>query len=173
MPISYPDALTTIGWKIIRTKPKRIVDIGCGCGLYGLLSRQYTDIDQRRLHKEEWTVRIDAIEVFPVYVNQVHSQVYNTVLVGDALDVLPSVEPYDLAICADVLEHFSFEDGTRLLELIREKANSGILSTPAKWIPQKGVFGNDHETHRHLWTEGQLAQWGTVSKVGGTLILEM
>jgi len=173
MPISYPDALTKIGWKIIKTKPKRVLDVGCGCGLFGLLAREYTDIDQRRLHRGDWTTRIDAVEVFPEYINGVHDQVYDSVMVGDALEVLPALEPYDLVICADVLEHFTLEDGRRLLAGIKDKSACAILSTPAKWIPQKGVFGNEHETHRHAWTREQLAEWGTVSQVGNTFVLEI
>jgi len=173
MPISYPDALSRIGWKIIQVKPKSVLDIGCGCGLYGVLAREYTDIDQRRLEPSTWQARIEAVEVFPAYVGEVHEWAYDRVFIGDALEILPDLGRYDLIICADVIEHFSFEDGSRLLDTIRDKSDHAILSTPAKWIPQKDVFGNEHETHRHHWTGEQLSRWGTVVQIGSTLVLEM
>lgn len=173
MPISYPDALSRIGWKILQVRPRTVLDIGCGCGLFGLLAREYTDIDKRRLHKEAWEARIDAIEVFPEYITSVHDWAYDRVFIGDALEVLPDLDPYDLVICTDVLEHFSFADGSRLLDIIRGKAAHAVISTPAKWIPQKGVFGNEYETHRHHWKGEELAAWGVVAQIGSTLVLEM
>lgn len=51
--------------EIARLRPTSVVDVGCGFGLWGFLCRMYLDVFEGRTYKEDWQVRIEAIEVFP------------------------------------------------------------------------------------------------------------
>lgn len=173
MPISYPDAFPVVGFKIIRERPTSFLDVGCGFGMMGMLAREYTDIDLRRYQRHEWKTRVDGIEVFPGYITELQRLIYNTIYVGDALDVLPSLGVYDLVVCCDVLEHLDEKDGSHLLDLITLKCKKALISTPVRFIKQGAVFGNEHETHRKLWTQEELKPRGKIQVRGQALILEI
>ena len=172
MPISYPGALSHVGFRIIQLKPRSILDVGCGFGLWGFLSRMYTDLDERRLQREHWKVIIDAIEIFSTYIGPIQRELYTHVFVGDAMKVLPQLGSYDLAICGDMIEHLTRADGLQLIQLMKQRCKRFFVITPARWIEQGTVFGNPHERHIYRWTREDLAPFGTVLELNRTLILE-
>jgi len=172
MPISYPGALTHIGYSIIRMRPKTVLDIGCGSGMFGFMARQYTDLDLRRYPKHSWQTKIDGIEVFPAYITDVHHYIYDHVYIGDAIEVLSNVPDYDLMICADVIEHMDEAKGKFLLELMHAKSKKFFVVTPDRWIPQGEVFGNPFERHIRQWTKEELEPFGKVLNLNRALTLE-
>ncbi len=152
MPSSHSNQLNEIVRLICLTDPKSLLDIGIGFGKYGFLAREYLELWDGREKYDDWKRRVDGIEVFPQYVTPMHKIIYNNVFIGNALDILPGLkENYDLVLLIDVLEHFDFQDGIRLLEECKRRCRNIIVSTPLRMTAQKDAFDNPFETHRFQW----------------------
>jgi len=158
--------------KIIQEEPKSILDIGVGFGMAGMIARSYADIWRLRLTPGEWQCQIDGIEVFPGYLMPHQRFLYNKVLIGDALELLPTLQTYDLVICIDVLEHFLRSDGERLLGLIADHGRHYVVTTPKHFFAQTAVHGNLAERHLCEWSISELQMWGTVTESGPLLRVE-
>lgn len=165
MPSSFYDALSLVVPFVMDLHPRSILDVGIGFGKYGFLFREYLDIDRAEstrstIDRTGWTVRIDGIEAHAPYVTEIQRSVYDTIYVGDALDLLPRLGPYDLIFASDVLEHFDPADGRRFLEAARARSTIGVLVlTPAVHFHQAESFGNPREVHRSFWTAADLAAY--------------
>ena len=155
MPTSNLSQVVKLLELILLLKPNSILDVGVGFGKYGLLLREYLELWDGRGVYNQWKKRIDGIEVFPGYLTAVHHYIYDHIYVGDALDVLPTTpDKYDLILLVDIIEHFSLEDGLRLLQYAAECGRNVLISTPKCLAPQSNAFGNPYETHRFQWTKG-------------------
>jgi SAM-dependent methyltransferase len=135
---------------IARVDPRRVLDVGCGYGKYGLLTREYAP------HVE----RVDAADVNPP-----RYAVYDHVYQGDvaALDtVVPADAPrYDLALFLDVIEHFEKEQAWRVLESITRRADRVLVTTPWGFRRQE-IPGMPYETHRSGWLPWEFGRRVTV-----------
>ena len=152
MPSSHPDELNEIAGLILRTDPESVLDVGVGFGKYGVLAREYLELWDGRNRYGDWKRRIDGIEAFADYLTPLHEYIYDRVHVGNALDILPSLEPnYDLILLIDVLEHFDYSEGMRILELCMKIARNTLISTPKKVGKQEDAFGNPFEAHKFQW----------------------
>lgn len=145
---------------IVRCNPKSILDIGVGFGKYGYLSREYLELWDGRQKYDDWQRRIDGIEVWKKYLTPVHKYIYNRIYIGNAIDILPTLKiKYDLILLIDILEHFSYEDGMRLLTECRKRGKNIIISTPLHIGSQKDAFGNPFETHKFQWRKSHFSKF--------------
>lgn len=152
MPTSHPSQLNEIIGLVMTLDPRSVLDVGVGFGKYGVLIREYLELWDGRERYHEWTRRIDGIEIFDRYLTPLHAFVYDTVHVGNAADVLPTIATrFDLILLIDVIEHFTREDGLRFLDLCISRARNVIISTPKDMGGQSEAFQNPHETHRSQW----------------------
>jgi len=152
MPTSNLSQLNEITHLIKVTDPKAILDIGIGFGKYGFLAREYLELWDCQQEYPEWTRRIDGIEAFADYVGPLQRLIYNTIHMGNALDVLPTLDAtYDLVLLVDVLEHFSHDDGLRLLKECLRIGRNLLVAVPKPFSHQGAAFGNEFETHRFDW----------------------
>ncbi len=159
MPTSHFYQLNEITQLIALTDPASILDIGVGFGKYGFLSREYLEVWNTSQPYGTWTRRIDGIEVFPEYITPVHKYIYDHIYLGNAIDILATLEKrYDLILLIDILEHFDYAQGTKLLEDCMEHGRNIIISTPRFFSPQKETFENSFETHKFLWEKRHLSQ---------------
>jgi hypothetical protein len=157
MPSSFPDALSVVAAWVQALRPASVLDAGIGFGKYGLLFREYLDVSPRSerpgADAAPPAVRIDGIEAWEPYVGPLQRAIYDRIHVGDALAVLPSLGRYELVFAADVLEHFTRDEGERFLDAAAAHAAVGVLVvTPALDLEQGEVFGNPFERHRSFWT---------------------
>ncbi|MCX6245430.1 MAG: class I SAM-dependent methyltransferase [Bacteroidetes bacterium] len=152
MPSSHSFQLNEIMELIIETNPGKLLDIGVGFGKFGFLSREYLELWDPAASYTSRKHQIDGIEAFPDYLTPVHHQIYDTIYTGNALDILPGIsEKYDLILMIDVLEHFTREDGMKVLELCRQKSRNVLVSVPRVMSVQEEIYGNTFETHRYNW----------------------
>ena len=96
---------------IRQLNPGSVLDIGCGSGKYGVLTREYLP-----------DARIDGIEGFTAYITDIHRVVYDNVYEVNAMEFVPKLDHgYDLAMMIDMFEH-----------LERELDAGGFFFPPAK-----------------------------------------
>lgn len=161
MPSSHHYQLNEIIDLIIRTNPKKILDIGVGFGKYGFLSREYLELWNGSEKYDQWQRQIDGIEAFKEYITPAHRYIYNRIFIGDALKILPEItDQYDLVLLIDVLEHFNFEDGSRILGECRRISANILVSVPKVLSVQDEAFGNPYEVHKNPWKKKELAAIG-------------
>lgn len=152
MPTSYLHQLNEITEIITLLAPQSLLDIGPGFGKYGVLAREYLEFRDGRKKYTDWQRRIDALEIFPGYITPLHEFIYDHILIGDALEILPTLEGrYDLILLIDVIEHLPLEQGHQLLNQCQQSARNTLVSTPVEFFPQKGAFENPHEAHASFW----------------------
>jgi hypothetical protein len=161
MPSSQYYQINEIVELIVRLKPASVLEIGPGFGKYGFLCREYLELWDGREAYGDWQCRIDCIEAFEKYITPAHRYLYNKIYTGDALNVLPGIaDHYDLVLIVDVLEHFSYGDGRRLLSACKEKAGHLLIASPRSVNAQHEVFENPYEQHRFEWKREHLREFG-------------
>lgn len=152
MPSSHLLQLNEIMQLIFLSKPQSLLDIGVGFGKFGVLAREYLELWDGRGKYGDWQRRIDGIEVFEEYLTPLHDFIYDNIYIGNALDILPKLDTrYDLILLIDVLEHFPYEDGVRLLEACQAKGRNFLVSTPKDIGAQEDAFDNPCEAHKSQW----------------------
>jgi len=168
MPVSDYRQISQILDETVRLKPRSILDVGCGLGIYGALCRVYLEgdnlYDRKNLtfnRKENWKIKIDCIEGFERYITDLHRAVYNEIFIDDALKVLNSFndKAYELILAIDILEHFQKEDGIGFIKELKRVGRNVIIATPAE--PEKQVVPeNPLEDHRSCWSREELQSSG-------------
>ncbi len=171
MPFSHSSQLSTIVGFIEEADPGSVLDVGVGMGQYGVLARHNLeslnlfDVSNwkgRQRSRQEWKVRIDGIEGFAAYLTPVHEYAYDEIRIGDALDVLPTIEDdtYELVLAIDILEHLEEQDGARFLEQLRRVSSKYVLVSTPKVVHRQVVFANPYENHRSSWSTEELGAAG-------------
>lgn len=153
MPVSTSVHLSQCLHHIIPLGPRSVLDVGCGFGTWGFLCRTYLDVFQGRIQPESWEVTIDGIELFEPYIQPHHRSLYSAITIGDIRDLAGSVEPHELIICGDVIEHLEKDEGQAVLDTLYAKATRALLlNIPlgTGWEHPE-AYGNPGELHRSQW----------------------
>jgi SAM-dependent methyltransferase len=163
MPTSHFNQISPIVEIMFRLRPTSVLDVGVGYGKYGILAREYLEFGVDYKPFEERRIRIDGIEAFPEYIADGQRFFYDDIHIGNVLEILPGLPMYDLILLVDVLEHFTREEGIRLLTLCSQKAKHVIVSTPLDIGVQGAVFGNEFERHRYQWKKNDMRAFHDVT----------
>ena len=154
MPSSTWVHTSTVQDLIWKYQPKSILDIGPGFGRWGFLCRELLDVFRGRVIRSDWTVLIDCVEVFPQYITPIHDYVYDKIYHGCGLQFLEKCnEKYDLIVAGDVLEHFTKENGKKLIdEVYVHISKAAIFCVPLGDRYKQGkACGNEYEEHKAVW----------------------
>ena len=125
----------TVVLNILKGRPQRdLLDLMCHKAphtpLLGIDSVTYLDIQDRGLD-------------FPLNEKSIFVQ-------EDAMAYLDKCNPYDVIICSDGIEHFTKEDGLKLIEKIDKKCKTSIIFTPeGKYMVVEDSVHPD--THKSGW----------------------
>ena len=172
MPSSDHNTIAPIMDIIRREQPRSILDVGIGCGKFGMLVREYLDGHwmQRAFHKKEsWKTILDGIEIWADYITPVHSYLYNRIIVEDAAEYLDKhIGDYDLILLGDVIEHFNKDDGFKLIRNIRTNwmhSGSHLVIATSNFQTEinnesLAIFGNKHEVRRCRWVASDFGNLG-------------
>lgn len=145
---------------IAMVRGNRILDLGCGYGHWGhLLKTHYTSLRSEPTH-------VTAVDIFEGNVEFCQRLgLYDAVIQQDVVAYLSALPAgsFDTVIATELIEHFTREDGTRMLEEIeRVTAKVAILSTPNFAAYRGGgetmVGFNEWEHHLSQWTKADFAQ---------------
>lgn len=151
MPTSHSGQINTIVDLITAVNPRKLLDIGIGHGKYGFLAREYLDIGNNKKPYLTREIQVDGIEAFPEYITDLQRLIYDHIFIGNALDVIDQTSDYDLILMMDVFEHFTYEDGVKLLNKCLDRSKYVLISCPKNVAPQGAEYGNIYETHRFEW----------------------
>ena len=151
MPSSRYEVIPTVLDLVVAIQPKSILDVGIGAGKYGVLFREYLDIWKVDKPYNQRVVTIYGVEAFEEY-DSVIWQVYDKVYTKNIFDILDELPSVDLLFLGDVIEHFTKEDGKKLLEKLDYKY--AIIVTPVLVTDQSEVYNNPYEKHISSWTPG-------------------
>jgi 2-polyprenyl-3-methyl-5-hydroxy-6-metoxy-1,4-benzoquinol methylase len=153
MPSSQLNQIPTIIEAVIELKPTTILDVGMGCGKYGLLCREYLE------YWKGLKCKIDGIEGCSEYITDIQMSIYDNVICKEALEALGTIdsEKYDLVLAVDIVEHFDKEKGKQFLSELFRVGKNIIISTPKIVSNQDAIFGNELERHRSAWTPRELS----------------
>ena len=128
--------------------PHRVLDLGCGIGLYGATVRV--------MHREK-AEGIDFIGVdgfLPYLMQETARGYYRSLIWAKIEDVINGVIKVkaDLTICMDVIEHFEKYAAMAILKM----SGKMIISTPLFNLKQGEIAGNKLEEHQCWFTEREL-----------------
>lgn len=163
MPSSHHSCISDVLTEFRKAKPKSVLDIGIGFGKWGVLFREYADvICTSNPYKENWSTRIDGIEVHEKYLSPVHSYIYDNIYIGNATEVLDDLDSYDLAFMGDVLEHIEKTKAIHLLHDLCKKCKQVLLVVPLgeDWLRATPIADNPHEAHVSAWAQADLVPFG-------------
>jgi 2-polyprenyl-3-methyl-5-hydroxy-6-metoxy-1,4-benzoquinol methylase len=136
----------------LQPAPKRILDVGCGYGKYGVLLREYLDPDPV----------VDGVEAWEPYVIDHNLRgIYNNVFVMDVCKMPQGVlDTYDMVVMGDVIEHIEKEAAIDLLSRIKGWV---IIATPFDHFhTDEGLPPT--EAHVSHWTEQDFKNTGRLDR---------
>lgn len=153
MPVSDYHNYSDILHIVEQIKPRRILDIGIGFGIWGVLMRQLLEMYEGRWPKQ-WNITLEGLEIYEKFRNPLWDYAYDKVVIGDAYGLLDNMGHYDLILACDVIEHFEKSRGRKLLEEMIQHADFVILTTPISFNQPGDVqtWGDKYETHKSLWS---------------------
>lgn len=154
MPLSIWDGMEDCLRVITRARPRTVLDVGIGFGLWGHLLRQYLDVWSGRVQREQWTTRIDGIEIDERRIQPHARHLYTSLHVGDMRALVPALAAataYDVILFGDVLEHVDKPDALAVLDAaVRLAGEIVVVRIPMGdgWR-REGREPPDH--HRSQW----------------------
>ncbi len=151
MPVSDYHQISSVLEVVEALNPGSILDIGCGFGKWGVLCREILEVYHGKYESSRWEKKVDGIEIFEPYKNLLWDYAYNRVYQGNAIKLLDGLEPYDLILCCDVIEHFEKPEGLILLQKMLKRSKAVVLTSPHGYYAQGPLFGNPNEEHKSGW----------------------
>jgi len=157
MPTSPYAHLYTIVEFLNNVRPASILDVGVGNGKMGFVARDLLDVmhgEHGKFIKEDWKIKIEGIEIFPEYIQDHQRAIYDHIYIGNAYDVIDTLETYDMIILGDVLEHFEKNQAHQFLDKCIAHSNMHVIvciPLGEKWT-QGAIYGNPYEKHLSFWS---------------------
>lgn len=139
-----PQILARLREYFENTEPFYFTDVGCGGGANLEFYKPY-------FPDTLWT----GIEIHAPYVDRFElAHRYDRVVIGDARE-LPIPEA-DVTFLGDVLEHMELEEAQAVYQKAYARSRVVVVQVPLGEYQQGALNGNEHETHRHTWTQRTL-----------------
>lgn len=162
MPLSIWLGMEDCMQAITERCPRSILDAGMGFGLWGVLFRQYLDVWAGRIQPEQWTTRIDGIELDPARVQAYARHIYSHVYVGDICRLVPqraAQTTYDVILFGDVLEHLPKSDALCLLEKATHLAGILVVVRLPLGEGWRKIGRESPDHHRSQWSLEDLRRY--------------
>jgi ubiquinone/menaquinone biosynthesis C-methylase UbiE len=147
----------------IPTSVDSLVDVGCGRGIVGALTRIYRNPE-----------RLVGIDIFPEYINFCKKYtMYDELFLLDLRQTpLPfKNHEFNVATCIETIEHLPRVHGEKLLDELHRIADMVIVSTPSSFFkqPKSHVERNLFQAHVSHWTVEDFKKRGYKVKGVGNL----
>jgi SAM-dependent methyltransferase len=144
-----------------------ILDVGCGGGKWGFLSRDLIDYYHNSAYfKKDWELNIEGVEAFPKYKTPVHEFIYDKIHYKPVQEI-EFQKDYDVIFFMEVIEHIKKDEGLKILDTLLSRVRRGIfLSFPPEYdllgrhiFEQQDTHENDFERHVSIWNESDLIKY--------------
>jgi 2-polyprenyl-3-methyl-5-hydroxy-6-metoxy-1,4-benzoquinol methylase len=136
MGFSDPENKPWTAEKIKELSPVKVLDVGCGQGVYLDIIRQELGDD----------VLVHGVEIWKPYIEQFNLENrYTRLFAMDAREV--EDYNYDLVIFGDVLEHMTEAEAVAIWDKVSRQAKYAIISIPTVHYHQDAINGNPYEVH--------------------------
>jgi cyclopropane fatty-acyl-phospholipid synthase-like methyltransferase len=113
----------------------QILDVGAGEGKYGIYL------------KKSGGCFVTGIEVFEEYVERFSlHDIYDRVLIGNIVQMVDGLDPYDIIIMGDILEHLSVQDAQMVITKLTKLTPLLIVVVPFQ-SHQGTTWSNPYEKH--------------------------
>jgi 2-polyprenyl-3-methyl-5-hydroxy-6-metoxy-1,4-benzoquinol methylase len=130
---------------------KRVLDVGCGMGSIGFMLRQAPG------GTDAWLTGADIYQPYLDFCRRF--SIYDELLAGDVTRL--DLEPFDVVVATDVLEHIERPAVDRLLARLEELATElVIVSTPNGPDLRPPVGDVESEAHVSVWRVGDFRRRG-------------
>jgi 2-polyprenyl-3-methyl-5-hydroxy-6-metoxy-1,4-benzoquinol methylase len=125
----------------VNPPPRKILDVGCGYGKYGVLLREYV----------EGHPSVDGVEAWEPYVEPHKLRgIYDNLYVEDVCGLSQEIlDQYDMVVMGDVIEHIGKHQALELLSRIKGWV---VIATP---------FDHFHTDEGLPPTEAHISHWTT------------
>lgn len=153
MPFGSISVFASIIGDLEGTKPKVVLDLGTGNGINAAGIRNWINPNAAIITVDVWQPKWRYITAATSHYDM---------QIEKFLDYPADEWMFDLVLMTDVLEHFERDIGFEVLKKIQRCLQHGgraYVSTPAIWMEQGPVDGNEYETHRSLWQVSDFAGW--------------
>jgi len=140
-----------------------IFDVGAGCGSYYELAKNCANAAEQYRPNIKKDMVINGSEIHAPYISHFKlEEKYNSIMNTDIREVAQDLDPHDLFIFGDVLEHLTKDEAIDVLSKIKKKSRFIWLSIPTKacrpWSNEYNQHedewtksGNPNEQHLHMW----------------------
>ena len=169
MPTSTYSQIVPVVKHLQTLMPTSVLDVGLGNGKLGFIARDLLDVMHgEKYRQEDWTIRVDGIEVFPDYIQAHQRALYDNIHIGDAFDVIDQLGMYEVIFLGDVLEHFEKSRAEQFLEKCRQHCEKGIIlciPLSERWT-QEAIYDNPYERHLSFWSVNDFAPRASEIQLG-------
>lgn len=144
----------------------KFLDVGCGHGKWGYLIKKY------RRRSAEGSVSVTGIDLFEPHIAPLKREgVYDSLVVGSAINMPFADKSFDSAIACEIIEHLSQADGKKLIsELKRVSRLSFVVTTPNFACIREGCKTlngyNEYEAHLYNYSYKEFCKLGFTQVVG-------
>lgn len=150
-------AIPRLLWAVRSLRPRRVLDVGCGGGKFGVFFR--FALDEVFGPEAAAEVTIDGLDAVDSVLPRWRSA-YDTIYKCSLTEAIPTLAEYDLIYLGDIIEHFQKDEGHALLSGLLARTRLGVLlNTPLHFLEQGALNGNAFERHVSLWTEADFGAY--------------
>lgn len=138
---------------IDKTQAKKILELGCGKGVFADLVNAQNKY------------QITGVDIFEPYLKECRLKgKYAEIVKKNLNEKLPfRNKSFDVVVCLQTIEHLKKKRGLSLLEEMEKVAgNLVIVSTPNKGCIQEEYDSNKHQRHLSVWTMNDFTERGYI-----------
>jgi len=164
MGLSHPDSFAMCMHTVIALKPKSVLDVGCGFGMFGLGFRIYGAAWHNyklKIEESYHSIRVDGVEICENHVQAWHDIFYDHIFMGNVVELAGSLPNYDVLYMGDCLEHLTEMEASLAIPHLWSRADRlFMLAFPCSTQVSgpRNKFGNDRGGHLTAWVPERVAE---------------